>query len=71
MSVRSRFIHLSQQVALGGGILILSTASITQASPNSNNSAVFDRSKLPIAEPKPEKVTKTLPADVPMPEQWK
>ena len=55
---------------MGGGILILSTASITQASPNSNNSAVFDRSKLPIAEPKPEKVTKTLPADVPMPEQW-
>ncbi len=70
MSVRFRFTRLSQQVALGGGILILSTASITQASPNSNSRTLHNRSNLPIAEPKPEKVTKTLPADVPMPNQW-
>ena len=70
MSVRSRFTRLSKQVALGGGVLILSTASITQAAPNQNFRAVFNRTKLPIAEPRPEKVTKVLPSEVPLPQQW-
>ena len=70
MSVRSRFTRLSRQIALGGGVLILSTASISQAAPNQNSRSVFNRTKLPIAEPKPEKVTKVLPSEVPLPPQW-
>ena len=70
MSVRSRFTRLSQQIALGGGIMILSTASISQAAPNQNSRAVINRTRLPIAEPRPEKVTKVLPSEVPLPAQW-
>ena len=70
MPVRSRFTRLSRQIALGGGVLILSTASISQAAPNQNSRSFFNRTKLPIAEPKPEKVTKVLPSEVPLPPQW-
>ena len=55
---------------MGGGVLILSTASISQAAPNQNSRSFFNRTKLPIAEPKPEKVTKVLPSEVPLPPQW-
>ena len=59
-----------RQIALGGGILALAACSTQLGLPNKANSAQFDRTKLPIAEPRPEKVTKVLPSEVPMPPQW-
>ena len=59
-----------RQIALGGGILALAACSTQLGLPNKANSAQFDRTKLPIAEPRPEKVTKVLPSEVPLPPQW-
>ena len=70
MPGRSRITRLSQQIAVGGGIVIRSTASVAQTAQNQSSRTILDRSKLPIAEPKPEKVTKVLPSEVPLPPQW-
>jgi len=61
-----------RQIALGGGILALGLAScsIQPGLQKQANNAQFDRTKLPIAEPRPEKVTKVLPSEVPLPPQW-
>ena len=74
----SKTFVLIRHLALGGGLLLLST--LATSCSTSNQSAgdtlnqstgeALNRLHLPIAEPKPEKVTKVLPADVPMPKQW-
>ena len=54
-------------IALSGGILALATCSTQLGFQNKAHGAQFDRTNLPIAEPMPEKVTKVLPSEVPLP----
>ncbi len=46
------------------------TTSCSSSLKSQSSKAEFDRMNLPIAEPKPEKVTKVLPSEVPLPPQW-
>ncbi|WP_413324715.1 arylsulfatase [Synechococcus sp. MIT S9503] len=63
----SRFIR---HLVFGGGLLLVSGLTTSCTDQKQALGGNLDRTNLPIAEPKPEKVTKVLPADVPMPKQW-
>ena len=61
-----------RQIAISSGVVILAamTTSCSSSIKSQSSKAEFDRTVLPIAEPKPEKVTKLLPSEVPLPPQW-
>ncbi len=63
----SRFIR---HLVLGGGLLLVSGLTTSCTDQKQALGGNLDRTNLPIAEPMPAKVTKVLPADVPMPKQW-
>ena len=65
-----RFPRIFRYLALGGGVLLVSGLTIACINQGQSKAQQFDRTKLPIAEPKPEKVTKVLPSEVPLPPQW-
>lgn len=63
----SRFIR---HLMFGGGLLLVSGLTTSCTDQKQALGGDLNRMNLPIAEPKPEKVTKVLPADAPMPKQW-
>ena len=62
--------HLLRRMVVGGGLLLATSVSIVDMTQGQAQAREFDRTTLPIAEPRPEKVTKVLPSEVPMPPQW-
>ena len=63
----SRFIR---HLVLGGGLLLVAGLTTSCTDQKQALGGNLDRTNLPIAEPKPEKVTKALPSEVPLPPQW-
>ena len=61
---------LIRHLAVGSGLLLLCGLSTSCTDQKQALSGSLDRTNLPIAEPKPEKVTKALPSEVPLPPQW-
>ena len=59
-----------RSAALGGGLLLLSTLTPSYVIANQPSLLRSNRLKLPIPEPKPQKVYEVLPANVPMPKLW-
>ena len=59
-----------RQIAISSGVVILAAMTSSYSNQSQSSKAAFDRMHLPIAEPKPEKVTKVLPSEVPLPPQW-
>ena len=62
--------RLLRRLVVGGGLLLATSVSIAGMTQGHAQAREFDRTKLPIAEPRPEKVTKVLPSEVPLPPQW-
>ncbi|WP_231857046.1 MULTISPECIES: arylsulfatase [unclassified Synechococcus] len=61
---------LIRHLAVGSGLLLLSSLSTSCTDQKQALGGNLDRTNLPIAEPKPEKVTKALPSEVPLPPQF-
>ena len=53
--------RLLRRLVVGGGVLLATSVSIAGMTQGHAQAREFDRTKLPIAEPRPEKVTKVLP----------
>jgi len=62
--------RLIRRLTVGGGVLLATSLTIACMKQGQSQAGVFDRTNLPIAEPRPEKVTKVLPSEVPLPAQW-
>ena len=60
-----------RQIAISSGVVILDAMTTSCSNQSQSSKAEFDRMHLPIAEPKPDKVTKLLPSEVPLPHSGK
>ncbi len=61
---------LIRHLAVGSGLLLLASLSTSCTDQKQALGGNLDRTNLPIAEPMPEKVTKALPSEVPLPPQF-